>query len=190
VRAHQAGVVAATRAVSRDPREQVGQHVDVPLEEGIAQPLVGGVLGRAWKPEAQQQDGCGDRGGKDRYAADRAAIAHERDVPDLVNTVDWTEGAGLIGEAVARGLRRRAKSDPGAAASALRRARRVRAVLRDLYTGLARGDADGPGGDAFAELLKRALDRSRNGLRRWREMETCGTQAKARRRRKGATLKG
>jgi predicted RNA-binding Zn ribbon-like protein len=185
---------------------------------------------------------------------------------DLVNTVDWTEagprrerlsdykrltrwaeGAGVMEEAVGRRLRRMAKSDPEAAESALRRARRVRVVLRDLFTGLARGDADGPGGDAFAELLKRALDRlrlqrrggsarhewvvppatstldgfldvvvwsaarllasdeaasirvcagpdcgwvfvdrSRNGLRRWCEMETCGTQAKTRRRRKSA----
>lgn len=184
---------------------------------------------------------------------------------DLVNTVDWTEagprrdrlsdyaqltrwaeGAGVLGEAVARRLRRMAKSDPEAADSALQRARRARVVLRDLYIGLARGDADERGGDAFAELLERALDRlrlerrggsarhewhfpaaastldgfldpvvwsaaqllasdeaesirvcagpdcgwvfvdrSRNGLRRWCEMETCGTQAKTRRRRKG-----
>lgn len=183
---------------------------------------------------------------------------------DLVNTVDWTdagperdrlpdydrltrwaEGAGLLTKAAVARVRATAVAEPRRADSALRRARRVRWVLRCVFTSLAAGSSgDQETAKAFADLLNAALkkmqlrrrgpakrhdwvspaatstfdgfltlvvwsaarllaseeaeslrvcggpdcgwlfvDRSRNGLRRWCEMQTCGTLEKTRRRR-------
>lgn len=186
---------------------------------------------------------------------------------DLVNTVDWTsagptnerltsyerlvrwaEGAGLVSNAEARGLRRGAAGSPDRAEATLEEALRLRDLLQRLYRSIAESKEDpaaweelnrelaaalprlrlqprsprrkaGPlahwvwGGAvtdpesilprvfwAASELLRSPdvhrleicdgpdcgwmyVDRSRNGLRRWCEMETCGTEAKTRRRR-------
>ena len=184
---------------------------------------------------------------------------------DLVNTVDWTargpenerlgsfeqltrwaQGAGVLEPAAGRRLRRLATERPRVAAAAVAEAHRVRAVLRDLFGALARGEAPGPALQRFNRLLPGALsgleiapgstgpsgsayrwqwggaesdpqailhpviwsaasllrsdelanvrvcggddcgwmyvDRSRNGLRRWCQMRTCGTREKTRRR--------
>jgi predicted RNA-binding Zn ribbon-like protein len=186
---------------------------------------------------------------------------------DLVNTVDWTrrgpererltdyerltrwaEGAGVLAETAAEGLRRKARLHPEAAEAALQEALRVRSILRRLVHVRLTGEPDAPAWWDFNDLLATALrrlriapraaargkatavvwewiepegrlesmlwpvlraaadlltsdeaarirrcdgpdcgwmyvDRSRNHLRRWCEMETCGTEAKTRRRR-------
>jgi predicted RNA-binding Zn ribbon-like protein len=192
---------------------------------------------------------------------------------DLVNTVDWTdtglqherlsdyerltlwaEGAGVLPHAAGRRLRHLASRDARGAAAALRRAWRLRGVLRRLFAGVAAGPRgeDGAAADEFASLLRGIMkgvrleraggaggaggagsakrrawafpdsasalegflsqivwsaarlltspeadslrvcagsdcgwvfvDRSRNGLRRWCEMRTCGTLEKTQRR--------
>lgn len=181
---------------------------------------------------------------------------------DLVNTVDWTSrglevdrltgydrllewavGAGVIDDATAMRLARRASSDPFAARAALHDAAALRGVLERIFRALTSGS---DAARAIAELndgmLRRAagalalirtgdgalslgwpsladslllplvatawraaallasddvhrvrrcggvdcgwyfVDRSRNGLRHWCEMETCGTKEKSRRR--------
>lgn len=185
---------------------------------------------------------------------------------DLVNTVDWTsrgpeeerlrtyeqvtrwaEGAGMLGAASGRRLRRVAADRPRAAAAAVEYVHRTRETLHELFGAIARGGAPGPALPRFNQLLAEALerlelapgaggrgaggfawrwrgeesdlraviwpviwsaadllrsdevgnvricdgddcgwmyvDRSRNGLRRWCQMRTCGTREKTRRRR-------
>ncbi len=184
---------------------------------------------------------------------------------DLVNTVDWTrrgldherltnydrltqwaEGAGLVRRTDGERLRAAARKRSRPAQAALQRAKRLRAVLQQLYQAIASSESPEPawkgfnrelagamrqlrlgprGGDreevraswnwdvpegrldsflwpivwSAAKLLTseeaarvRAcrgldcgwmyVDRSRNGLRRWCAMETCGTPEKTRRR--------
>jgi predicted RNA-binding Zn ribbon-like protein len=184
---------------------------------------------------------------------------------DLVNTVDWTsrgpeeerlhtyeqvtrwaEGAGVVGAAAGRRLRRLASERPRAAAAAVEYAHRAREALRDLFGAIARGESPSTALPRFNQLLADAMerlqvapeaggrgpaqfdwswrgqdsdpravvwpviwsaasllkseelrnvrvcdgddcgwiyvDRSRNRLRRWCEMETCGTREKNRRR--------
>ena len=184
---------------------------------------------------------------------------------DLVNTVDWTsrgpederlgsyeqvtrwaEGAGVIGAAAGRRLRRLAAERPRDAALALEYVHRARETLHDLFGAIARGGSPGDALPRFNRLLADAMerlqvaprardphagydwrwrdedsdlralawpviwsaasllksdeagkvrvcdgddcgwmyvDRSRNGLRRWCQMRTCGTREKTRRRR-------
>jgi predicted RNA-binding Zn ribbon-like protein len=189
---------------------------------------------------------------------------------DLVNTVDWTsrgpaderlgtyeqltrwaEGAGVLGAAAGRRLRRVASERPRAAAAALEYGHRTRATLRDLFGAIARDELPGDALPRFNQLLADAMerleivpeagsrgragydwrwrgqdsdpravvwpviwsaasllkseelgnvrmcdgddcgwmyvDRSRNGLRRWCQMRTCGTREKTRRRRGAST---
>lgn len=213
--------------------------------------------------------------------ARRDAPPHSEELPlkyvggdpslDLVNTADWTaagpenerlldferltrwaEGAGVLPRRSAQRLRERAAVDAAGAEAALRKARRVRGVLRRLFIGVATGrHEDGAVGAEFASLLRAALndtrlerrgrlkrhawvfpdatmrldgllapvvwsaarllasddaealrvcagpdcgwlfvDRSRNGLRRWCQMQTCGTLEKTRRRRKRSARRG
>ena len=179
---------------------------------------------------------------------------------DLINTVDWTrrgleqerlptfdsltrwaEGAGVLGSAAVRRLRRLAAERPRAAAAAVEYARRTRDILHQLFAGIARGESPAAVLARFNQLLAEAMerlevapdygwrwrgqesdprsvvwpviwsaaqllrsnelanvricggddcgwmyvDRSRNGLRRWCQMRTCGTREKTRRRRIG-----
>jgi predicted RNA-binding Zn ribbon-like protein len=179
---------------------------------------------------------------------------------DLINTVDWTsrgleeerissydrltrwaEGAGVIGPAAGRRLRRLVAERPRTAAAAVEYARQARDTLHDLFGAIARRESPGAALPRFNQLLAQAMerlevapdfgwrwrgqesdprsviwpvvwsaaqllrsselgnvrvcdgdecgwmyvDRSRNGLRRWCQMRTCGTREKTRRRRDG-----
>ncbi len=175
-------------------------------------------------------------------------LEHDR-LSDYGRLVRWAEGAGPVPAPVAARLRQLAGGRPREAAAALEEARRVRAVLHELFTTLAREGRTGPGLDEFNRVLAGVLrhqglapaarrrrthgevaewswaglghelesvvwpvvwsaasllvsdeadrirvcggsdcgwlyvDRSRNGFRRWCQMETCGTREKTRRRR-------
>ena len=185
---------------------------------------------------------------------------------DLVNTVDWTrrglaherltsydrltrwaEGAGLVRGPDGERLRAAARKRSRQAKATLQRAKKLRAVLQQIYQSIASGDSPEPVWEGFNRELAGAMrqlrlgprgshrqevraswrwdvpegtldsflgpvvwsaaklltseeaarvracrgtdcgwmyvDRSRNGLRRWCAMETCGTPEKTRRRR-------
>jgi predicted RNA-binding Zn ribbon-like protein len=173
-----------------------------------------------------------------------AGLVNER-LPDYQRLVDWAQRAGLLSPGSVARLRRMAGTDPNGAQAALRKAWRVRGVLRRLFASIASGQPEDPDVvEEFAALLRGALqamrlepqrgrtkrhawafpasattldgllapvlwssarllasadaeslrvcagpdcgwmfvDRSRNGLRRWCEMRTCGTLEKTRRR--------
>ena len=97
---------------------------------------------------------------------------------DLVNTVDWTsrgpeeerlrtyeqvtrwaEGAGVLGAAAGRRLRRVASERPRAAAAAVEYAHRARETLRDLFGAIARGESPGTALPRFNRLLAEAMER-------------------------------
>jgi len=181
---------------------------------------------------------------------------------DLVNTVDWTarrleherlqnferltrwaEGAGVLSLPRGSAMRKLARSRPGQAEAAYRRALALRELLQRLFCEAARGRVESESLKEFNRTLGRALehmeviprsprvgqfqlgweestdpdsllwpvlwsaalllaspevtriricggqdcgwmyvDRSRNRLRRWCQMETCGTREKTRRR--------
>ncbi|HEY3112072.1 MAG TPA: ABATE domain-containing protein [Gemmatimonadaceae bacterium] len=173
-------------------------------------------------------------------------LVHER-LSDYAQLVRWAEGAGVIGVADARELRKAASRHPDEAGRAFRSALRVREAMQLLAKGLAAPKSVAPAEvKAALELLNASLrnslarlqlepgargmslswrgfgselespiwavvwsaarllaseevdklricagencgwvyvDRSRNGLRRWCEMATCGTLRKTERRR-------
>jgi predicted RNA-binding Zn ribbon-like protein len=97
---------------------------------------------------------------------------------DLVNTVDWTsngpeeerlgtyeqlsrwaEGAGVLGPAAGRRLRRVASERPGTAAAAVEYAHRAREILHDLFGAIARGESPGTALPRFNRLLADAMKR-------------------------------
>jgi predicted RNA-binding Zn ribbon-like protein len=97
---------------------------------------------------------------------------------DLVNTVDWTsrgpeeerlgtyeqltrwaEGAGVVGAAAGRRLRRVASERPRAAAAAVEYAHQTRGTLRDLFGAIARGEPPGAALARFNRLLADAAER-------------------------------
>jgi predicted RNA-binding Zn ribbon-like protein len=97
---------------------------------------------------------------------------------DLVNTVDWTsigprderlrtyeqvtrwaEGAGVVGAATGRRLRRLAAERPRRAAGALEYVYRTRETLRDLFAAVARGESPDLALPRFNRLLAEALER-------------------------------
>lgn len=165
---------------------------------------------------------------------------------DYARLTEWAEGAGVISHGEGVRLRRKARTEPRAAEAAVREARKLRSVLKRMFTGMTPGEReDTDAAEVFARFLRRALrdirlqgragggrhewvfpratsaldgflarvvwaaaqlldspdaeslgvcdgpgcgwvfvDRSRNGLRRWCEMRTCGTEEKSRRRRR------
>jgi predicted RNA-binding Zn ribbon-like protein len=181
-----------------------------------------------------------------------AGLVNER-LPDYQRLVDWAQRAGLLSRGGVARLRRMAGTDPNGAQAALRKAWRVRGVLRRLFASIASGQPEDPDVvEEFASLLRSAMqamrlephrgrtkrhewafpastttldgflgpvvwsaagllasadaeslrvcagpacgwifvDRSRNGLRRWCEMQTCGTFEKTRRRSVRARRRG
>jgi predicted RNA-binding Zn ribbon-like protein len=97
---------------------------------------------------------------------------------DLVNTVDWTsrgpeeerlgtyeqltrwaEGAGVLGAAAGRRLRRVASERPRAAAAAVEYAHQTRGTLRDLFGAIARGESPGAALPRFNRLLEDVVGR-------------------------------
>ncbi len=97
---------------------------------------------------------------------------------DLVNTVDWTsrgpveerlrtyqqvtrwaEGAGVLGAAAGRRLRRVAAQRPQRAAAAVEYAHQAREVFRDLFGAIARGESPGAALPRFNRLLADAMER-------------------------------
>ena len=97
---------------------------------------------------------------------------------DLVNTVDWTsrgpeeerlrtyeqvtrwaEGAGVLGPAIGRKLRRVGVEWPRAAAATVEYAHRARETLQELFGAIARGESPGPALARFNQLLAEAMGR-------------------------------
>jgi predicted RNA-binding Zn ribbon-like protein len=97
---------------------------------------------------------------------------------DLVNTVDWTsrgaeeerlgtyerltrwaEGAGVLGAAAGRRLRRVASERPRSAAGAVEYAHQARETLRDLFGAIARGESPGGALPRFNQLLADTMER-------------------------------
>jgi predicted RNA-binding Zn ribbon-like protein len=97
---------------------------------------------------------------------------------DLINTVDWTsrgpederldtyeqvtrwaEGAGVLGAAAGRRLRRIASERPRAAAAAVEYAHQGRETLHDLFGAIARGESPGAALPRFNRLLADAMER-------------------------------
>jgi predicted RNA-binding Zn ribbon-like protein len=97
---------------------------------------------------------------------------------DLVNTVDWTsrgpeeerlatyeqltrwaEGAGVLGGAAGRRLRRVASERPRAAAAAVEYTHRARETLHDLFGAIAGGESPGAALPRFNRLLADAMER-------------------------------
>lgn len=163
------------------------------------------------------------------------------DLKVFSDLVGWARQAGLVNEQESRELDRSAQANPGAAAADLRRALRLRELIYEVFSGLARGVRPQPVtlaglnsyfkqamaqvsirgvGDRYelgwegsnrsfdrvlwavtrsamdlvtSERLGRVrqcagdicswlfLDTSRNGLRRWCDMQACGNRAKVRR---------
>src|SRR5437764_657626 len=62
-------------------------------------------------------------------------------LPDFAALVGWALAAGLVTPVMAARLRRTARADPGAAARALRRARRLREQLHEVLATAAAGAA-------------------------------------------------
>ncbi|HEX7119245.1 MAG TPA: ABATE domain-containing protein [Longimicrobiales bacterium] len=87
-----------------------------------------------------------------------AGLAEDR-LSDYARVVEWAQGAGVVTTGEAAALRRAAAARPREAEAAWEAARRIRGVLRRVFTAVARAEPPGDALDEFNRLLRRTLAR-------------------------------